>query len=199
MKILYIHGYNGSPDGMKTERIRQAYPNAEVIALQHDSNPDHVFELLNPIASKLDGLKDAVIGNSLGGFWANYFSLYYGIPALLINPAVSPSKTLRSMACEFSKDYIAFEQQINPKAISTRSVLLAEDDDVLPCHEAYEYFKDICVVKLLKNGGHAMNDEESLKAIIHTFDELINNRFNWRIFLRIVSSKFASYYSQVRS
>lgn len=45
MKILYIHGYNGSPAGQKVERIQQAYPKAEVIALQHNSVPQHVFEL----------------------------------------------------------------------------------------------------------------------------------------------------------
>jgi len=105
MKILYIHGYNGSPDGMKLERVRQAYPNSEIVALQHDSLPTHVIELLDPIASKLDGLKDAIIGNSLGGFWANYFSLRYGIPALLINPVVSPVCKLKRMGCDFADDY----------------------------------------------------------------------------------------------
>ncbi len=199
MKILYIHGYNGSPNGMKSERIRQAYPNAELIALQHDSVPVRVIALLDPIASKLDGLKDAIIGNSLGGFWANFFSLRYGIPALLINPVVSPVSTLKRLGCDFADDYSIFEQQINPKAISTRSVLLAEDDEVLPCYEAFEYFKDLCVVQLLKSGGHSMNDEESLNAIIHSFDELISNRFSWRTFLRIVSSKFATYCSQLSS
>jgi predicted esterase YcpF (UPF0227 family) len=197
MKILYIHGYNGSPAGQKVERIQQAYPKAEVIALQHDSVPTHVFEQLDPIASKLDGLKDAVIGNSLGGFWANFFSLRYGIPALLINPVVSPVSTLKLLGCDFADDYSIFEQQINPKAISTRTVLLAEDDEVLPCHEAFEFFKDLCVVKLLKSGGHSMNDEESLNAIVRSYDELMSNRFSWGTLLRIVSCKHAVYSSEL--
>jgi uncharacterized protein len=174
MKILYIHGYNGSPDGMKLERIRQSYPKAEVIALQHDSAPVHVFELLNPIASKLDPSEDAIIGNSLGGFWANYFSLRYEIPALLINPAVTPSKTLRSMGCEFAKDYIAYEEQINLEGRSPRSVLLAKNDEVLAYSEAYKYFKNVCEVNTLINGGHAMNDRVSLDAMIMHFENLMN-------------------------
>jgi len=175
MRILYIHGYNGSPTGQKVARVRQAYPKAEVIALQHDSVPEHVFALLDPIASKLDALEDAVIGNSLGGFWANYFSLRYGPAALLINPVVSPVNTLKRLGCDFAESYSPYEQ-IDREVISTRSVLLAQDDQVLPFQEAYQYFKDTCEVQLLKSGGHSMNDEESLNAMIRSFDKLICNR-----------------------
>lgn len=175
MKILYIHGYNGSPAGQKVARVQQAYPMAEVIALQHDSVPERVFALLDPIASKLDALEDAIIGNSLGGFWANYFSSRYGAAALLINPVVSPVNTLKRLGCDFAESYSPYEQ-IDPEVISTRSVLLAKDDQVLPFQDAYEYFKDTCEVQLLKSGGHSMNDEKSLNSIIRSFDRLISNR-----------------------
>jgi predicted esterase YcpF (UPF0227 family) len=176
MRILYIHGYNGSPVGQKVARVQLAYPKTEVITLQHDSVPTHVFDLLDPIASKLDPLEDAIIGNSLGGFWANYFSLRYGIAALLINPVVSPVNTLKRLGCDFSESYSTYQQQIDPEVISTRSVLLAQDDQVLPFQEAYQYFKDTCKVQLLKSGGHPMNDEVSLSAMIRSFDKLICSR-----------------------
>jgi predicted esterase YcpF (UPF0227 family) len=176
MRILYIHGYNGSPAGQKVARVQETYPKAEVIALQHDSVPAHVFDLLDPIASKLDALEDAIIGNSLGGFWANYFSSRYGTAALLINPVVSPVNTLKRLGCDFAESYSTYEQQIDPEVISTRSVLLAQDDQVLPFQEAYQYFKDTCIVQILESGGHSMNDEESLNAMICSFDKLISNR-----------------------
>lgn len=100
MKILFIHGYNGSPAGQKVSRFQETYSKAEVIALQHDSVPERVFALLDPIASKLDALEDAIIGNSLGGFWANNFSLRYGPAALLINPVVNPVNTLKRLGCD---------------------------------------------------------------------------------------------------
>lgn len=176
MKILFIHGYNGSPAGQKVSRVQETYPKAEVIALQHDSVPEHVFALLDPIASKLDALEDAIIGNSLGGFWANYFSSRYGTAALLINPVVNPVNTLKRLGCDFSESYSTYEQQIDPGVISARSVLLAQDDQVLPFQEAYQYFKDTCIVQILESGGHSMNDEESLNAMICSFDKLISNK-----------------------
>lgn len=176
MRILYIHGYNGSPVGQKVARVQLAYPKAEVITLQHDSVPANVFDLLDPIASKLDPLEDAIIGNSLGGFWANYFSLRYGNAALLINPVVRPVNTLKRLGCDFADSYSSYEHQIDPEVISTRSVLLARNDGFLPFQEAYQYFKDTCVVQIIESGGHSMNDEKSLNAIIRSFDELISNR-----------------------
>jgi uncharacterized protein len=92
MKILYIHGYGGTPDGPKLDMLRKEYRSATIIAPQHDSVPGHVHDLLDGIAATMDMLDDVIIGNSLGGFWANFFSLRYVVPALLINPVVSPSK-----------------------------------------------------------------------------------------------------------
>jgi predicted esterase YcpF (UPF0227 family) len=165
MKILYIHGYNGTPDGPKLDMLRKEYRSATIIAPQHDSVPDHVFELLDRIASIMDDPEDVIIGNSLGGFWANFFSLRHGVPALLINPAVSPSESLKRLGCPFAEEYLPYEEQVKADAISPRTVLLAEDDEVL-CHRvAYEFFSGICGVKLLKSGGHGMNDPESIAII----------------------------------
>jgi hypothetical protein len=181
MQILYIHGYNGSPNGQKVEMIKLAYPKAKVIALQHDSIPAHVFGLLDPIASNLDILEDVIIGNSLGGFWANFFSLRYQLPSLLINPVVSPVTTLHRLGCDFARDYATYEQLIKLDKISPRSVLLAEDDEVIPYHQAFEYFKGLCAVQILKSGGNAMNDNASLDAIICQLDQLTSSVLSWGV------------------
>ena len=165
MKILYIHGYNGTPDGPKLDMLRKEYRRATIIAPQHDSIPDHVHELLDNIVSDFDLLDDVIIGNSLGGFWANFFSVRYGVPALLINPVVSPSNSLKSLGCNFAADYLAYEKMAVTDKVVPRTVLLAKNDEVLCYRDAFEYYSKDCEVKVLESGGHGMNDPESLQII----------------------------------
>ncbi len=182
MKILYIHGYDGTPDGPKLDMLRKEYRSATIIAPQHDSVPGHVHDLLDGIASTLDMLDDLIIGNSLGGFWANYFSLRYGVPALLINPVVSPSKALETLGCPFAAEYLPYEhQKVKADAISPRTVLLAEDDEVLCYRDAFDYFSGVCGVELLKSGGHGMNDLESIMIIKDSIPGLFASAMCWGI------------------
>lgn len=181
MKILYIHGYNGTPDGPKLDMLRKEYRSATIIAPQHDSVPDHVHELLDGIALTLDMSEDLIIGNSLGGFWANFFCLRYGVPALLINPVVNPSKALGGLGCSFAAEYLPYEEQSKPGDVAPRVVLLAENDEVLSYREAFEFFSGSCDVQLLKSGGHGMNDPESIAIIRESVQRLINSAMSWGI------------------
>lgn len=181
MKILYIHGYNGTPDGPKLDMLRKEYQSATIFAPQHDGVPDHVHDLLDGIASTMDDPEDVIIGNSLGGFWANLFSLRYGVPALLINPVVSPLKALETLGCPFAVEYAPYEKEVKADAISPRTVLLAEDDEVLCYRDAFEFFSGICRVELLKSGGHGMNDPESIAIIRDSIPSLFASAIAWGI------------------
>lgn len=174
MKILYIHGYDGTPHGEKYAMLRQCYPEAEILAPQHDSIPQNVYHLLDGIASGLDAHQDVIIGSSLGGFWANYFSLRYGLRAVLLNPVVSPVKKLAHLGCSFVADYGLFEKEEDSLRRPPGIVLLAEDDDVLPYREACEHFAGVCDVRVLKTGGHRLNDPASLAVIKTALDDIIN-------------------------
>ncbi len=175
MKILYIHGYNGTPHGEKYDRLRQCFPEAEILAPQHDNIPSHVFHLLDGIASGLDPLNDLIVGTSLGGFWANFFSLRYGVRAVLLNPVVSPVKRLNFRDCSYAADYAAFEQRDDSHQRPPTIVLLAEDDDVLPYREAFDHFSAACDVRILRSGGHRLNDPASLDILKAAIDEIIKS------------------------
>lgn len=174
MKILYIHGFNGSPEGPKKEMLRHNFKKSEIIAPQHDSRAENVFRLLNEIAENLDTLDDVILGSSLGGFWANYFSLKFGVGAVLVNPVVQPSRSLAQLDYPYAPEYEAFEKQISSTAVSRRIALLAEDDEVLPYREAFDYFGTRCGVKLLPTGGHRMNDPRSLELIRASLESVIH-------------------------
>lgn len=86
MKVLYIHGLGGSKQSST----------GLVIASKFDTYLDN-FPLLDfdAMKKKLELIAslnkfDLVVGNSLGGYWANYFSNTYRVPAILINPCFDP-------------------------------------------------------------------------------------------------------------
>lgn len=163
MKILYIHGFNGSPDGPKLEMLRRNFKNAEIIAPQHDSRADNVFQLLDKVAySMCLEAEDAILGTSLGGFWANYFSQKYNIGAVLVNPVVKPSISLKKFGYPHASEYIKFEKQTSETIISPRAVLLAKNDEVIDYREAYDYYSPNCAVEVNPAGDHRMNDPISL-------------------------------------
>ncbi len=182
MKILYIHGFNGTPEGAKLEMLRRSFRQAEIIAPQHDSRAENVFQLLDGIAREMELGDDVILGSSLGGFWANYFSQRYGLSAVLVNPSIKPSRSLARNGYPFAAEYEAYEQPIPGKAsMSPRSVLLAEDDEVLPYREACDYFGSSCGVSVFPTGGHRMIDPESLERIRMAIESIINHAACWGI------------------
>jgi hypothetical protein len=68
---------------------------------------------------------------------------------------------------------------VEADAIVPRTVLLAEDDEVLPYRDAFEYFSRTCGVKLLKSGGHGMNDPESISIIKASIPSLLASPMCW--------------------
>jgi predicted esterase YcpF (UPF0227 family) len=162
MKILYIPGFNGSPEGAKLDMLRNNFKDAEIIAPKHDSNAENVFQLLDEVASNLEAPDDVILGSSLGGFWANYFSERYKIGAVLVNPVVKPSIALKEFGYPHASEYTQFEKQISRSVISPRAVLLAKGDEVLDYRHAYEYYSPQCHVEVNPAGDHRMNDPESL-------------------------------------
>mgnify|MGYP003651523336 FL=1 len=79
MKILYLHGYQGSPNWDRINYLKSL--GHEVISPQIDYDNEHSFfiDLL-----ELDF--DFIVGNSLGGFVGFYLSIYKGLPCICINP-----------------------------------------------------------------------------------------------------------------
>jgi esterase/lipase len=83
-KILYLHGLDGSLSHEKKEVLERHF---EIIApqLNYRNTPDMFGKLTKLLVSENC---NAVIGNSMGGCFAYYLSLYQSVPALCFNPAL---------------------------------------------------------------------------------------------------------------
>ena len=99
--ILYLHGFRSSPRSYKA-RVVHARMAAlgrahELICPQLPASPKAAMDLVLTLAGRYadkgpDGI--AVIGSSLGGFYATWLAERFGCRAALVNPAVDPLKDL---------------------------------------------------------------------------------------------------------
>lgn len=90
-KIIYIHGFGGSPNSQTVGFLNQCYPEIEWCALEVDHHVASSVNLINDYARKNGVL--AMTGTSLGGFYV-LCSDFSG-PKLVINPVIEPMKSLK--------------------------------------------------------------------------------------------------------
>jgi len=90
--ILYLHGFNSSPQSHKVSQLRDwlARHRPDVLLLAPDiaTNAARVAVILR---EHLEAYPDAnLVGSSLGGYYATWASAVFARKAVLINPAVAP-------------------------------------------------------------------------------------------------------------
>ena len=92
--IVYLHGFRSSPASIKATKLRAA-----VQALPPALRPVlHVPFLRNGPAASIEQVtrllpaqgETAIVGSSLGGFYATWLAERHGMRAIVINPAVHP-------------------------------------------------------------------------------------------------------------
>lgn len=158
MKILYLHGYQGSPNWDRIEWMKSL--GHEVIAPQidYDNEQDFFINLLNKDF-------DFIVGNSLGGFVAFYISLYKGKPSICINPPLYMDLKIKMNLP------IAYEI----KGSQNISVIIGNDDDVVNPIKTFNWLtenKPSTSIKMIDGMGHRFGIEpfiEFTKPILDRF------------------------------
>ena len=92
MNILYLHGFRSSPQSMKARLMAAHFKQTEhrFICPQLPASPAAAMQMACEfIDDRGEPAHDwAVIGSSLGGYYATYLAERYGCRAALLNPAV---------------------------------------------------------------------------------------------------------------
>lgn len=115
MKILYLHGLDGSLSQEKKDALLKY---GEVFGPQIDyRSSENVFN--NLVAEYSKQHIDVVIGNSAGGLAAYYISLVYHTPCLIFNPALPYSSIVQHLP-----------DNLPPRA-KYLQVVLGQKDDVV--------------------------------------------------------------------
>ncbi len=96
--ILYLHGFRSSPSSFKACRLREHFDacgqSARFICPQLPPSPAEAIAVARAAVAGIDPVALALIGSSLGGFYATVLAEQLGCRAVLINPAVDPARGL---------------------------------------------------------------------------------------------------------
>jgi predicted esterase YcpF (UPF0227 family) len=162
--ILYLHGFASCGDSNKTKLLKVYFDKDEVIAPDLPVDPVEAIDFIRRQIFEHD--IDLIIGSSLGGFYATYFTEIYGIKTVLINPSTQPFVTLAPYVgtnhfwCsgepfEFTRDNLnaLFEYAVGKLNDPKRYlVLLQTGDEVLDYTKARDKYEGATVV--VEEGGN---------------------------------------------
>ena len=157
MKILNIHGYRGSCENSSFATLSAL--GAEMISPQIDydkQSPDEILLSLNDLWQQ-NGCQ-AIVGTSLGGFYAALLSMKHHAKTVLINPCLLPFLLLPQL--EESQNTLLFDYlrlfadivKIDKNQILT---IIGEQDEVISTHDFTQNLlgKSRCIC--VPNGKHS--------------------------------------------
>lgn len=97
--ILYLHGFRSSPQSKKARMVgaeMAARGRADdFLCPQLPASPRAAAQLIEAAARLEDPRQLALIGSSLGGYYATWLAERVGCRAALLNPAITPYEDLR--------------------------------------------------------------------------------------------------------
>jgi hypothetical protein len=111
--LLYLHGFRSSPLSAKAQkvaaRVQARNPGVTWWCPQLPPSPRQAMDGVMQGIAGWPRASMAVIGSSLGGFYATWVAQQTGCPAVLLNPAVDPARDLAAYIGEQTQMYALFE------------------------------------------------------------------------------------------
>jgi uncharacterized protein len=174
--LLYLHGFRSSPRSFKAQRmeraIRERHPAVTWWCPQLPASPQAAIRMVREGIAQWLASRMAVVGSSLGGFYATWVAEETGCPAVLLNPAVDPARDLARYIGEqtawhdpaehfhFAPEYVDELRALarGPVRHPERYLgVIAKGDEVLDWREMTGRYPGIRL-KLLEGGDHALSD-----------------------------------------
>jgi uncharacterized protein len=174
--ILYLHGFRSSPQSTKARQMAQHmaahHPSVFWNCPQLPPSPQDAMALLRQTTANWPVDRMAVVGSSLGGFYATALAEQRGCRAVLINPAVHPARDLGAYigaqtqwhAPEenfyFHAHYVDELRALQPGALRTPHnylTLIAKGDEVLDWREMQDRYRETHIT-VREGGDHALSD-----------------------------------------
>lgn len=108
--LLYIHGFNSSPLSHKAQVMREycekQRPDIKVVIPRLPCYPAQAAKhLLDIVNQYKNDYKIGLVGSSLGGYMSTWLNARFGLPVVLINPAVKPYELLADFLGEQQNPY----------------------------------------------------------------------------------------------
>ncbi len=98
MSILFVlHGFNSAGNTDKAAFLKRHLKGVKVLSPSYSHDPDRaISDLQHQIEEKASlGGPLALLGTSLGAYYARHLGRRHGLPTVLLNPSLNPTSTLR--------------------------------------------------------------------------------------------------------
>ena len=174
--LLYLHGFRSSPQSAKARlmaaRMAADYPNVTWWCPQLPPSPAEAAALIDEGTKSWPSESMAIVGSSLGGFYATWLAQRRACRAVVLNPAVDPARDLTSYIGEqsawhdpaeqffFRREYIEELRSLETGEIKHPEriyALIAKGDELLDWREMSARYAP-CHINLLEGGDHALSD-----------------------------------------
>jgi predicted esterase YcpF (UPF0227 family) len=174
--LLYLHGFRSSPRSFKAQKmaaaVRERHPAVTWWCPQLPPSPKEAMAMVWDTVRGWPQERMAVVGSSLGGFYATWVAERTGCRAVLLNPAVDPARDLAGFIGEQTAWHDPAERfEVRPGFMQELRDLqcgavrhpgryfavIAKGDEVLDWREMTGRYPGIRI-ELLEDGDHALSD-----------------------------------------
>jgi predicted esterase YcpF (UPF0227 family) len=127
--IIYLHGFNSAPESVKGRTLARAAAALVDPPRFHSPRLHHrPAQAMRDVCAWIDreapgGHELALVGSSLGGFYATWLAEKYGARAVLINPAIRPYEDLRPFLGRQRNLYTGEEYEVTPTHLAELAAL----------------------------------------------------------------------------
>lgn len=186
--LLYLHGFRSSPASAKARRMAAwaaGQPGLTFACPQLPPSPQAAMALVADIVAGWPARGAAVVGSSLGGFYATALAeqpAHRGWRAVVLNPAVDPARDLSrhigtltawhdpGLQFDFTAQHVAELAALTPPARLTTPAryyaLIAKGDELLDWREMLARYAG-CDGEVLEGSDHGLTDfEDHLAGVV---------------------------------
>jgi predicted esterase YcpF (UPF0227 family) len=184
--LLYLHGFRSSPQSAKAQLMAQVvardFPAVHWWCPQLPPSPKDAMAMVTEGVCAWPAHRMAVVGSSLGGFYATWVAERMQCKAVLLNPAVNPARDLEKYIGDvtswhdpienfyFKPEYIAELRglECGPLMHMQRYfAIIAKGDEVLDWREMHARYAQANVL-LLEGGDHPISDfDKHIAAVLN--------------------------------
>ncbi|MDC8784194.1 YqiA/YcfP family alpha/beta fold hydrolase [Roseateles koreensis] len=188
--FLYLHGFRSSPGSAKARRmaewVRTHRPDLHFACPQLPPSPAEAFALLQALTQDWPAQGRALMGSSLGGFYATALAHEPGwldSPVVVLNPAVQPARDLTRYIGEQScwqdstqrffvrAEFMPELEALMPGELKSPArflAVIAKGDEVLDWREMQARYAP-CPTLLLEGSDHGLSDFDDYLSQLCTF------------------------------
>ena len=174
--LLYLHGFRSSPQSTKAQLFARWLtanrPDVVLWCPQLPPSPRAAMEMLRQGIADWPNPNMAVIGSSLGGYYAAWVAQQARCPSVLLNPAVNPARDLAHHIGDqtswhdpeehfyFAPEFVDELRALDVRGLAPAArqlAIIAKGDEVLDWREMLARYAQ-AQVTLLEGGDHALSD-----------------------------------------